>query len=171
VDTIRPSYVRHGGRDIYPPGHSNLHKYRSTVTMPCGLASVGINRHSLRTLCLGYLSPSLPSRPNNSRYRNEETPASAWGLMASVVKERCQSPSHSYPVIATCFSSGLCDSTFKAWSTFVSMQSGMAASYPRVTNPLNSPPGNAITLALGTSNQPVLNRIAGSNLSWQLSSS
>ncbi|OBT66922.1 hypothetical protein VE03_04191 [Pseudogymnoascus sp. 23342-1-I1] len=42
------------------------------------------------------------------------------------------------PVIATCFSSGLCDSsTFNAWNTFVSMQSG-----------------NAINLALGASNQP-----------------
>ncbi|KFY87970.1 hypothetical protein V500_06648 [Pseudogymnoascus sp. VKM F-4518 (FW-2643)] len=43
------------------------------------------------------------------------------------------------PVIATCFSSGLCDSsTFNAWNTFVSMQSG-----------------NAITLALGASGQPI----------------
>ncbi|KFY64957.1 hypothetical protein V496_02907 [Pseudogymnoascus sp. VKM F-4515 (FW-2607)] len=43
------------------------------------------------------------------------------------------------PLIATCFSSGLCDSsTFNAWNTFVSMQSG-----------------NAITLALGASNQPI----------------
>lgn len=39
------------------------------------------------------------------------------------------------PVIATCFSSGLCDSsTFNAWNTFVSMQSGMAESNPHVTN-------------------------------------
>ncbi|KFY36222.1 hypothetical protein V494_05196 [Pseudogymnoascus sp. VKM F-4513 (FW-928)] len=43
------------------------------------------------------------------------------------------------PVIASCFSSGLCDSSaFNAWNTFVSMQTG-----------------NTIILALGASNQPV----------------
>ncbi|OBT97565.1 hypothetical protein VE01_04529 [Pseudogymnoascus verrucosus] len=43
------------------------------------------------------------------------------------------------PVIASCFSSGLCDSSaFNAWNTFVSMQTG-----------------NTIILALGASGQPV----------------
>ncbi|KFX96430.1 hypothetical protein O988_05318 [Pseudogymnoascus sp. VKM F-3808] len=43
------------------------------------------------------------------------------------------------PVIASCFSSGLCDSSaFNAWNTFVSMQTG-----------------NTIILALGASNQPI----------------
>ncbi|KFY47385.1 hypothetical protein V494_00010 [Pseudogymnoascus sp. VKM F-4513 (FW-928)] len=43
------------------------------------------------------------------------------------------------PVIASCFSSGLCDSSaFNAWNTFVSMQTG-----------------NTIILALGASSQPV----------------